>query len=191
MSVHPVFVIVSAESSKRVTPGKASRMASQSGTFPMRLGSRIHFVSGVTTPLNCSTFGTYDLRPTSQNTGLRPNCRRGATVVANPHAGVTTSEPLGRSRAQRPRRIALLPEFTKRPCFFPKRSATRFSNSTERSPKPASQPSRKQASTALISSSPYDSNLLGAYQTFLGIVFLHAPKFLSNHFRDECERYYE
>src|SRR6056300_1900284 len=137
----------------------------------MRFGRRRHFVSGVTTFFRCSTVGTYVLRPTSQNTGFRPSCTRGATVVANPHAGVTTSEPFRRLRAQRPRRIALLPEFTKRPCFFPKRSATRFSNSTERSPKPASQPSRKQFSTALISSSPYDSNLLGAYQTFLGILF--------------------
>jgi len=134
------------------------------------LGRRRHFVSGVTTFLRSSTLGTYELKPTSQNTGLRPSCMRGATVVANPHAGVTTSDPFGRSRAQRPRRIALLPEFTKSPCFFPKRSDTRFSNSTVRSPKPASQPSRRQASTALISSSPYDSNLLGAYQTFLGIV---------------------
>ena len=54
--------------------------------------------------------------------------------------------------------------------FLPKRSATLFSNSTVRSPNPASQPSRRQASTALISSSPYDSNLFGAYQTFLGII---------------------
>src|SRR6056300_342078 len=93
----------------------------------------------------------------------------GATVVENPHAGVTISELFGRSRAHKPKRIALLPEFTKSPCLFPKSAATRFSNSTDLSPKPASQPSRKQASTALISSSPYDSNLLGAYQTFLGI----------------------
>ena len=163
--------MVSAESSKSVTPGNASRIASQSGTFPIRLGRRRHFVSGVTTFLRSSTVGTYELRPTSQNIGLRPSCISGATVVANPQAGVTTSDPSGRSRAQRPRRIALLPEFTKSPCFFPKRSDTRFSNSVVRSPKPASQPSRRQASTALISSSPYDSNLLGAYQTFLGIVF--------------------
>src|SRR6056300_1889207 len=94
---------------------------------------------------------------------------RGATVVEKPHAGVTTSDPFGRLRPHRPRRIALLPEFTKSPCFFPKRSATLLSNSTVRSPKPASQPSRKQTSTALISSSPYDSNLFGAYHTFLGI----------------------
>src|SRR6056300_818838 len=169
MSVHPVFVMVSAESSKRITPGKASRMASQLGTFPMRFGNKIHLVWGVTTALNCSKLGTYVLRPTSQNTGLRPSCTRGATVVENPHAGVTTSLRLGRSRAQRPKRIALLPEFTKSPYLFPNTSATLFSNSTERSPKPASQPSRRQASTALISSSPYDSNLLGAYHTFLGI----------------------
>src|SRR6056300_1877034 len=169
MSVHGVFVMVSAESSKRITSGKASRIACHWGTFPMRFGSKIHFVSGVTTAFNCSTVGTYVLRPTSQNTGLRPSCISGATVVENPHAGVTTSEPFGRSNAQRPKRIALLPEFTNNPCLFPNVSLTLFSNSTVRSPKPASQPSRRQASTALISSSPYDSNLLGAYQTFLGI----------------------
>src|SRR5210317_2460142 len=38
MSVHSFFVIVSAESSNRVTPGKASRIAFQSGTLPMRFG---------------------------------------------------------------------------------------------------------------------------------------------------------
>jgi len=146
--------MVSAESSKRMRSGNASRMASQSGTLPMRLGRRRHFVSGVTTFLRSSTVGTYESIPTSQNTGLRPSCMRGATVVANPHAGVTTSVPLGRSRAHRPRRIALLPEFTKRPCCLPKSSATLSSNSTVRSPKPASQPSRRQFSTALISSSP-------------------------------------
>src|SRR5210317_1391903 len=164
--------MVSAESSKRVTPGKASRIACHCGTFPMRLGSKIHFVSGVTTAFNCSTVGTYVLRPTSQNTGLRPSCINGATVVENPHAGVTTSLPFWRFKAHNPKRMALLPEFTKSPCFFPKMSATLFSNSTERSPKPASQPSRKQTSTALISSSPYDSNLFGAYHTFFGIMIV-------------------
>src|SRR6056300_587788 len=162
--------MVSAESSKSMTPGKASLIAFQSGTFPMRFGNRRHFVSDVTTFFKSSTDGTYVARPTSQNTGLSPNCISGATVVANPHAGVTTSDPGGRSRAHRPRRMALLPEFTNSPRFFPKRSETLFSNSTVRSPKPASQPSRRHSSTALISSSPYDSNLLGAYQIFLDIV---------------------
>src|SRR6056300_1030624 len=191
MSVHSVFVIVSAESSNRVTPGKASRIAFQSGTLPMRFGNKIHFVSCVTTFFSCSTVGTYVLRPTSQNTGLRPSCTSGATVVENPHAGVTTSDPLGRSKAQRPKRIALLPEFTNSPCLFPNVSATLFSNSTVRSPKPASQPSRRQASTALISSSPYDSNLFGAYQTFLGIWLKSTLIFKSdeNTFNHRCKRF--
>lgn len=154
MSVQSVRVIVSAESSKRMRSGNASRIAFQSGILPMRFGIIKHFVSGVTTFLRSSTDGTYVSIPTSQNTGFRPSCMRGATVVAKPHAGVTTSEPLGKLRAQRPNRIALLPEFTKRPDCFPNKSATRFSNSTVRSPKPASQPSRRQLSTALISSSP-------------------------------------
>jgi len=139
--------------------------------FPIKFGRRIHFVFSVTTFLSCSTLGTYVVSSTSQNTGLCPNCTMGATVVENPHAGVTISEHFGRSRAHKPKRIALLPEFTKSPCLFPNIPETLFSNSTERSPKPASQPSRRQLLTASISSSPYDSNLLGAYQTFFGIVF--------------------
>src|SRR5210317_665906 len=63
MFVHSVFVIVSAESSNRVTPGKASRIAFQSGTLPMRFGNKIHFVSCGTTFFSCSTVGTYVLRP--------------------------------------------------------------------------------------------------------------------------------
>ena len=170
-SVHSVFVIVSAESSNKITFGNASRMAFQSGVFPIKFGRRRHFVFSVTTFLSCSTLGTYVFSSTSQKTGLCPNWTMGATVVENPHAGVTISEPFGRSSAHKPKRIALLPEFTKSPCLFPNMSETLFSNSTERSPKPASQPSRRQLLTASISSSPYDSNLLGAYQTFFGIVF--------------------
>ncbi len=162
--------MVSAESSNKMRLGKVSRISTQSGVLPIRFGSKRHFVSGVTTFMSCSTLGTYVSRPTSQNTGFKPNCMMGATVVANPQAGVTISEPFGKLSACNPNRIALLPEFTKSPFFFPNRSDTLFSNSVVRLPNPASQPSRRQSSTALISSSPYDSNLFGAYQIFFGIL---------------------
>ena len=170
MCVHSVRVIVSAESSISGIPGQTDLIPSQSGTLPIRFGIRTHLVLCVTADTTCQGAGTYVVNSTSQNFGTRPSCKMGATVVAKPHAGVTTSEPFGRSSAASASKIALLPEFTKRPIFLPKSNAVLFSNSSDRLPNPANQPSRRHSSTALISSSPYDSNLLGAYHIFLVII---------------------
>ena len=153
-----------------VIPGHALRIPSQSGTLPMRFGMSIHLVLCVTADTTCQGAGTYVVNSTSQNFGTRPSCKMGATVVANPHAGVTTSDPFGRSSAASASKIALLHEFTKRPIFLPKSNEVRFSNSSVRLPNPANQPSLRHSSTAFISSSPYDSNLLGAYHIFLVII---------------------
>ena len=75
----------------------------------------------------------------------------GASVVENVHAGVITLHPLGKSKAANASRHADDPELTNTPYFLPKRFAIFSSNSTERGPKPANQPSRRHASTALIS----------------------------------------
>jgi hypothetical protein len=78
----------------------------------------------------------------------------GASVVEKVQAGVITLMPLGNCRLARANKQADEPEFTNTPYFLPKCLAIFSSNSIERGPNPASQPSRKQASTALISSSP-------------------------------------
>merc|ERR1719460_2191571 len=64
-------------------------------------------------------------------------------------------------------RFAELPELHMTPTFLPKIAATFDSNSSVLGPG-ASHPSRRHATTSAISSSPYASNLLGAYQIFLG-----------------------
>jgi len=78
----------------------------------------------------------------------------GANVVENVQAGVIILHPLGKSNAAIANKQADEPELTKTPYFLPKAFAIFSSNSIERGPNPANQPSRKQASTAFISSSP-------------------------------------
>jgi hypothetical protein len=78
----------------------------------------------------------------------------GANVVENVHAGVMILHPFGRSKAANANKQADEPELTNTPYFLPNRLAIFSSNSIERGPKPPNQPSRRHASTALISSSP-------------------------------------
>jgi hypothetical protein len=78
----------------------------------------------------------------------------GANVVLKVHAGVIILQPFGRFKAAIANKHADDPELTKTPYFFPNRLAIFSSNSIDRGPKPANQPSRRQASTAFISSSP-------------------------------------
>ena len=59
-----------------------------------------------------------------------------------------------------------------RPYFFPNCLAIFSSNSTVRGPNPANHPSLRHSSTALISSSPYASNLLGAYHIFFIMFYI-------------------
>mmetsp|Transcript_9462 Transcript_9462/g.15324 ORF Transcript_9462/g.15324 Transcript_9462/m.15324 type:complete len:213 (-) Transcript_9462:4-642(-) len=160
--------MVSAESSNSQIPfGTLARRSFQSILLPIRLGRKQHLVFGVMAAKIASTVGTYRPGSTSMKTGLRPNCSMGAIDVENVQAGVTISSPFCRPSAQSPNKLAELPEFTMRPHFLPNNAATFSSNSSVRGPG-ASQPSRRQSTTACISSSPYASNLFGAYHTFFG-----------------------
>ena len=78
------------------------------------------------------------------------------------HAGVMTSSPGFKFAMCNARILALLPLLQKIPNFLLKYLLTIASNSAVLGPG-ASQPSRKHASTASISSSSYASNLFGAY----------------------------
>ena len=78
----------------------------------------------------------------------------GANVVEKVKAGVIILLPLGKFKAANASRQAEDPEFTNTPYFLPNSFAIFFSNSIERGPKPANQPSLRHCSTAFISSSP-------------------------------------
>jgi hypothetical protein len=78
----------------------------------------------------------------------------GANVVENVQAGVITLIPLGNFNTAKAKRQADEPELTNTPYFFPNSLAIFSSNSIERGPNTANHQSLKQASTALISSSP-------------------------------------
>lgn len=168
MSECVVCVIVSQLSSIRqmsLRPISSQRASKpfQSGLLPAKFGTKIAFVFAVTFSMIWLTEGTKVRTSTSQKTGVKFSWHKGATVVENVQAGVMTSSP-GLSLAMwRARMFALLPLLQKMPYFFPKKTLTSRSNCAVRGPG-ASQPSRKQAFTALISSSPYASNLFGAYQ---------------------------
>jgi len=86
--------------------------------------------------------------------------------VEKVQAGVITSSPGFRSNTHNPIMLALDPLLQNTPNFLPKYAETSCSNFSVRGPG-ESQPSRKQSSTAFISASPYASNMLGAYHTFL------------------------
>ena len=78
----------------------------------------------------------------------------GANVVENVQAGVITLLPLDSFNTAKAKRQADDPELTNTPYFFPNSLAIFSSNSIERGPNPANQPSLRHCSTALISSSP-------------------------------------
>ena len=78
----------------------------------------------------------------------------GASVVENVHAGVMIFDPFLSPKAAIANKQAEEPELTNTPYFLPNRLAIFFSNSIERGPNPANHQSRRQASTAFISSSP-------------------------------------
>ena len=78
----------------------------------------------------------------------------GANVVEKVNAGVITLQPLGKSNAAKANKHADEPELTNTPYFLPNSLAIFSSNSIDRGPNPANQPSRSVFTTALISSSP-------------------------------------
>ena len=86
-------------------------------------------------------------------------------TVEKVHAAVITSSPGLKPKALSAIRLADEPELTISPSCLEKLDETIASNCSVLGPG-ARKPSRRQPVTAEISSSPYASNLLGAYQCF-------------------------
>ncbi len=133
-----------------------SRMWSQSGALPMRLGTRIAFVLG---PIISSIFWTSIWNVsgvTSTNTGTKLARIMGAMSVEKVTDEVMISSPGDRPRTSMAKYNADDPELHMIPRFFPKREATRRSISRTFLPiRSAVGPPRRTLTTASISRSSW------------------------------------
>src|SRR3989344_1399903 len=101
----------------------------------------------------------------------------GATVVAKVKTGVITSEPLGKLRTDKARRLAEDPEFTITPYFLLKRRAILRSNSLTALPGAILVGLLKTSLTARISGLPKTAKAVGT-RSFVCVFFICVVMFI-------------